>query len=343
MTIDYKLHDGAPSSQVAPSHRAPSSVAPTSVQGSREKFRQEVVEGLTGPLKTLSPKWFYDRTGSALFDSICEQSEYYVTRTELSIVELHARGMVDRWGSSVRVVEPGAGSSTKTRLLLKALGPSRTASYVPVDISREHLTATAERLKREIPWLKVSPVCADFTADMPIPSSDEAGRTVVYFPGSTIGNFEPREAERLLARFRRAAGSNGLVVVGVDLKKDPALLHAAYNDHRGVTAAFNKNVLARMNRELDGDIDPESFAHYAFYEPRHGRMEMHLVSRTAQEIHVAGRRFHFDEGESIRTECSYKHDLRSFEQLARTAGLTQTAAWLDGERHFAVLELSPVR
>ena len=318
--------------------------ATSPVESARERFRADTLEGLARNPKRLAPKYFYDRAGSQLFDEICELPEYYVTRAETSIMEARAHEMVASWGPRVRVVEPGAGSFTKTRLVLEALGPARCVEYVPVDISREHLGHAASQLRADYPWLEVTPVAADFSVELPIPErrAAEGISTVIYFPGSTIGNFDPDEAERLLARFRRAAGPGGAVVVGIDLKKDPTTLHAAYNDAQGVTAAFNRNLLARMNRELGADFDVDSFAHYAFYEPVRGRIEMHLVSRRRQEITVSGRRFHFADGESIRTECSYKYDLPGAERLARSAGLHLLDAWLDDERRFAVLELRPV-
>jgi L-histidine Nalpha-methyltransferase len=309
----------------------------------REHFCADTLEGLTRSPKRLAPKYFYDRAGSILFDEICELPEYYVTRAETSIIEARARELVANWGPRVRVVEPGAGSSTKTRRLLEALGPERCVEYVPVDISSEHLAHASARLRAEYPWLRVAPATADFTVDLPAPSADAGVHNVIYFPGSTIGNFDPLEAQRLLARFRRAAGPLGTVVVGVDLKKDPSQLHAAYNDARGVTAAFNRNLLVRMNRELGANFDLSGFAHYAFYEPVQGRIEMHLVSLRRQTVNLAGREFRFAEGESIRTECSYKYDLPGAELLARAAGLTLRCAWLDDERRFAVLELCPVR
>ena len=316
--------------------------ATTPTESARERFRADTLEGLGRLPKRLAPKYFYDRAGSLLFDEICELPEYYVTRAETSIIRLRALEIVSSWGPRVRVVEPGAGSFTKTRLLLEALGPARCVEYVPVDISREHLTHAAAGLRKEYPWLKVTPAGADFSVELPIPAAEEGVSTVIYFPGSTIGNFDPEEAERLLARFRRAAGPGGAVVVGIDLKKAPATLHAAYNDAQGVTAAFNRNVLARMNRELGADFDLGAFAHYAFYEPVRGRIEMHLVSLRRQEVTVSGRRFRFAEGESIRTECSYKYDLPATERLARAAGLHLLDAWLDDQRRFAVLELRPV-
>jgi dimethylhistidine N-methyltransferase len=208
-----------------------------------------------------------------------------------------------------------------------------------MDIAREHLATTALRMRKELPWLRIVPICADFTMELPLPPSDKGECNVVYFPGSTIGNFDLPEAERLLMRFRMAAGTDGRIVLGVDLRKDPSKLHAAYNDAAGITEAFNKNMLVRMNRELGGDIDVDTFAHYAFYESILGRIEMHLVSRKRQVISVAGRSFSFAEGESIRTECSYKYDLVTAERLAHDAGLAIRSAWFDDARNFAVLEL----
>ncbi|MCL2779008.1 MAG: L-histidine N(alpha)-methyltransferase [Polyangiaceae bacterium] len=307
-----------------------------------QRFARDVFAGLGAPQKTLSPKWLYDRAGSLLFDSICELPEYYVTRAELSIVQRRRREIAAAWGARVRMVEPGAGSGTKTRLFLGELGALRCSSYVPMDIAREHLAQTTSRMRAELPWLRIVPVCADFTAELPLPPSDEDSCNVIYFPGSTIGNLDPPDAEHLLLRFGVAAGPRGVVVLGVDMKKEPATIHAAYNDASGVTAAFNKNVLVRMNRELEGDIDVDAFDHYAFYEPTIGRIEMHLVSRKRQTISVAGRKFSFVEGESIRTECSYKYDLVTVERLAHKAGLSLVNAWLDEQRRVAVVELRPV-
>lgn len=324
------------------------------IESAREKFRADALAGLGLAFKRLAPKYFYDRAGSELFDAICELPEYYVTRAETSIMRSRASEIVASWGRQVRVVEPGAGSGAKTRLVLEALGPERCVEYVPVDISREHLHAAAKQLGLAYPWLRISPVAADFTSDLPLAlttapvaragdvAEASAAQTVVYFPGSTIGNFDPPEARRLLQKLARTAGPGGAVVVGVDLKKDPATLHAAYNDAQGVTAAFNRNVLGRMNRELGADFDVNAFAHYAFYEPAKGRIEMHLVSLRRQVVTVSGRKFTFADGESIQTECSYKYDLPAAEQLARSAGLHLLDAWLDEERRFAVLELRPV-
>ena len=305
-------------------------------------FLRDALLGLSGRPKSLSPKYFYDATGSRLFDAICELPEYYVTRTELSILERAVDRMADRLatgGRRVRVIEPGAGSGTKTRLLLRALGAGRCAGYVPVDIDGVHLAAAAERLRSELPWLAIEPCAADFTVDLPVSAPPTPTRDVVYFPGSTIGNFEPQDAARLLARFADAAGPNGAILLGVDLKKDPSVLHAAYNDAAGVTAAFNKNVLRRMNDELGANFDLDRFHHYALYAPVPGRIEMHLVSAGEQVVELGGQRIEIADGESICTEHSYKYDLRAAERLAGAVGLRLVDRWLDDDQRFAVLLL----
>lgn len=316
-------------------------------RASERVFLHDVMSGLRSHPKKLSPKYFYDREGSLLFDAICDLPEYYVTRTELSILDQHVDAIASAIGSAeepCRVVEPGAGSSTKTRLLLQTLGKERCVEYVPVDIAGEHLEQTAAALREEMPWLRITPCAGDFSVDLMIPESADhpRARTVVYFPGSTLGNFDPEDARRLLARFRRVAGNGGLVLLGVDLKKDPAVLHAAYNDAQGVTAAFNKNVLRRMNDELGADFDLEAFDHYAFYSPIPGRIEMHLVSARTQTVTVGGEVFTFEQGESLCTEHSYKFDLLATERLARSADLAPVRSWLDADSRFAVLLLRGV-
>jgi len=306
----------------------------------RSPFLDDALSGLGASPKRLSPKYFYDLEGSRLFDAICVLPEYYVTRTETAILDRRADEIAARLGPC-RIVEPGAGSGTKTRLLLAALGKDRCREYVPVDIDGEHLGHAAALHRAALPWLRVSPYAADFTTALPTRVEDGT-RTVVFFPGSTIGNFDPADAEQLLRRFGRAAGANGLVVVGFDLKKDPAVLHAAYNDADGVTAAFNRNVLRRMNDELGADFDLDAFHHYAFYAPVPGRIEMHLVSARRQEVRLGGQTISFEDGESICTEHSYKYDLAGAERLARAAGLRPLDRWLDDDRRFAVLSFAPV-
>lgn len=311
-------------------------------------FLEELRAGLAGSPKRIAPKWLYDREGSRLFDEICLLPEYYLTRVEASILRARSADLVqlatDGDRARVRVVEPGAGSGAKTRLLLRALGPERCAAYAPVDISLEHLGASVRALRADLPWLRVTPSCEDFCAPRAARTSPtrDGERTLVFFPGSTLGNFEPADAEALLAGFAQEAGEAGLVVLGVDLEKDPAILHAAYNDARGVTAAFNRNVLARANRELGADFRPEAFAHYAYYAPVPGRIEMHLVSRGRQTVRVGDGHFVFEDGESLHTECSYKWEPRALEKLARRAGLEVRELFCDERRTFAVLVLGAV-
>lgn len=307
-----------------------------------QQFLRDVQDGLRQPRKTLPCKYFYDAEGSRLFDRICELDEYYPTRTELGIMRDHAPEMARRIGPRCVLIEPGSGSSLKTRLLLDEL--QRPVAYVPVDISEEHLRASADALDADYPDLRVIPVCADFTSPFELPPiCGEPSRRVVYFPGSTIGNFHPAAAGALLTRLTRLVGAEGGVLIGIDLKKDMAVLERAYNDAEGVTAAFNLNLLARINRELDGDFDLEQFAHRAFYDREHGRIEMHLESLKRQTIRVAGESFRLNQGETIRTECSYKYDLAAFTDLARTAGLQPLQRWTDSRQYFAVLYLALLR
>jgi dimethylhistidine N-methyltransferase len=299
------------------------------------QFRREVWTGLAFPQKTLPCKYFYDERGSALFESICELPEYYPTRTELSIMETHAAAMAALLGDRCLLVEYGSGSSRKTRLLLDHLRDA--AGYVPIDISRAALTESARALAATYPRLEVLPVCADYTESFELPRSRVAPeRRGVYFPGSTIGNFTPPQAQRFLARMARVAGDRGALLVGVDLKKDRATLERAYDDRAGVTAAFNRNLLVRINRELDGDFDLARFRHQARWNDRAGRIEMHLVSTVAQTVRVAGRPFWFDAGDSIHTENSYKYDLPNFAALAAGVGLAVREVWSDEARRFSV-------
>jgi L-histidine Nalpha-methyltransferase len=304
--------------------------------GAEPEFYHEVLAGLVAQRKRLPCKYFYDETGSALFDRICDLPEYYLTRTEMGIMRDHAGEIARRIGPGCQLVELGSGSSVKTRLLLDALPD--VAAYVPVDISGEHLRRSAARLAAAYPNVEVLPVCADYTREFAIPApSGRAARTrVAYFPGSTVGNFEPAEARTFLQRVAALVGPGGGLLIGFDLKKDPALLHAAYNDAAGVTAAFNLNLLARLNRELGADFDVGQFRHYAFYQPGAGRVEMHLVSERAQLVRVNGDRIPIARGESIHTECSYKYTPAEFDRLARTAGFEPAARWTDPREWFCV-------
>jgi dimethylhistidine N-methyltransferase len=299
--------------------------------------RAEVVAGLTRAEKSLPCKLFYDQRGSQLFDAICDLPEYYPTRTELRIMRDNMTDVVAAMGPRPLLVEYGSGSSLKTRELLEHL--PHAAGYVPIDISCEHLMDAATDLATRFPFLPIRPVCADYTKPFHLPAFDDeapAGVTA-YFPGSTIGNFEPDDALAFLRSVRDTCGTGSGLLIGVDLKKDPARLHAAYNDADGVTAAFNLNALRRINADLGSDFDESAFAHYACYQPRLGRMEMHLVSRRRQIVHLGGGvHVHFDEGESIHTESCHKYTLDSFAALAARAGYRREAVWTDAKSDFSV-------
>jgi L-histidine N-alpha-methyltransferase len=303
-------------------------------------FLRDVLHGLRRRRKRLPCKYFYDAAGSALFDRICELDEYYLTRCELDLLRRHAAEMAEAAGPGAVLIEYGSGSSLKTRLLLDRL--REPAAYVPVDISGDHLNRSAARLRRRYPALPVLPVAADFTQPFELPSLPPVvGRRVVLFSGSTIGNFRPAEAARLLHQMARLCGSDGALLVAADLKKDRAILEAAYNDHLGVTAAFNLNLLTRINRELYADFVVEQFRHHAFYNARRGRMEMHLISLANQTVHLGGAALSFARGESIRTEYSYKYSPKDFADLAARAGLIVERMWTDRKEWFSAQWLTP--
>ena len=304
-----------------------------------EAFRRDVVRGLARSRKRLPCKYFYDARGSALFDQICELDEYYPTRCEAAVLRHHAGDIAAAAGPGCVLVEYGSGSSTKTRLLLDHLhGP---VAYVPVDISGEHLFAAARRLARHYPGLAVRPVCADFTRPFELPPLGRGPtRRIVFFSGSTVGNFRPPEAVALLRRIAGLVGPGGGLLIGVDLKKDRRVLDAAYNDARGVTAAFNLNLLARINRELGGDFDLDRFRHRAFFNERRGRIEMHLISVGPQTVRVGDTSFSFADGEAICTEYSYKYAVDEFRWLAGRAGFTLEHVWTDPDGLYSVHFLS---
>ena len=300
----------------------------------RERFLSDVLEGLTRSAKTLPCKYFYDARGSALFDRICTLPEYYPTRTELAILRRHAGAMAAAIGPRCLLVEYGSGSSTKTRLLLDRL--AEPAAYVPVDISREHLLQSAAALAAHYPRLRVIPVCADFTRPFALPDVPDAARVVGYFPGSTIGNFAPADARKFLADVAEQCGPGGALLIGVDLTKPRSVLEPAYDDARGVTAEFNRNLLRRANRELGADFDLAAFDHRAFWNASLGRVEMHLVSRRDQVVRIAGQAIPFAKGESIHTENSHKYELEGFAALAAAAGFTVERVWTDDAELFSV-------
>jgi len=298
-------------------------------------MRTDLLAGMAGNPKQVSPKYFYDERGSQLFDAICHLPEYYPTRTEIGILQARIGEISTCVGPGARLVEFGSGSSTKTRMLLDHL--RELAAYVPVDISRDHLLATTEVLARDYPDLEVQPVCADFTHDFDLPETRHpARRNVVFFPGSTIGNFSADQAHELLTSMAHIAGPHGGVLIGIDMKKDEAVLTAAYNDSAGITSQFNLNMLARFNRELGADFDLDSYRHRALYNRHEGRIEMYLVSLRKQVVSVGGRQFDIAEGETILTEWSHKYDQAQFSAMASAAGLKASQAWSDPDGLFSV-------
>jgi dimethylhistidine N-methyltransferase len=300
-----------------------------------DSFREAALEGLARDQKEIPSKFLYDERGSELFDKICRQEEYYSTRTEMSIMKSHVDAMVKAIGPRAQFVEYGSGSSLKTRILLDHL--EDLAVYVPMDISCRYLKQQAEELAEAYPDTPIQPLCADYTAEFTLPEPPRpARRTVVYYPGSTIGNFQPADARAFLSGIRSVVGAEGGLLIGVDLLKDRDVIKAAYNDSAGVTAAFNKNLLRRMNRELDAGFDLDQFEHEGRWNPEEGCIEMHLCSTTVQTVEVAGTTFSFAEGETILTEYSYKYTLDDFAALAAEAGFEVDTVWTDEQSYFSV-------
>ena len=295
-------------------------------------FAQCLLDGLSRSPKEIPCKYFYDAEGSRLFDAICELPEYYQTRTETALLAAHAGEIAKLAGPGAEIVEFGAGSLKKARLLLDALAPR---AYTPIDISAKYLAAMTRTLAADYPNLALRPVAADFTAALALPALPGAPRRMGFFPGSTIGNFRPDAAVSLLRRMRQAL-QGGSLLIGADLVKDPARLHAAYNDAAGVTASFNRNLLARANRELGADFDLSGFAHYAPYNPAARRIEMYLVSLKRQSARLPDGMVEFAAGEAIHTEDSHKYSIESFRELAAKAGFSPRAVWSDENRLFSL-------
>jgi dimethylhistidine N-methyltransferase len=308
--------------------------AESQVEAPPSEFARDLLAALATRPHSISPKYFYDAAGSRLFDRICELPEYYPTRTELRILELCAPEIAALAGPGAEIVEFGAGSLRKVRLLLDAFdNPTR---YLPIDISGDHLGQAATALRAEFPGLDVRPVVADYTARVPLPGQAAgSGQRVGFFPGSTLGNLTPEEALSFLQSAARTL-EGGALLLGADLVKDPHVLHAAYNDAQGVTAEFNLNLLARANRELGANFALDQFTHYAFYNAPRQRIEMHLVSRERQAVTLCGRRFDLDEGESLHTENSYKFTVDGLRLLAQRAGFRPGPVWTDPQRLFSV-------
>jgi dimethylhistidine N-methyltransferase len=307
-------------------------------EDARAAFARDVVSGLTAARKVLRPKYFYDAEGSRLFEEITQIPEYYPTRTEIGILEKFGKDIAQLIPAGGALIEFGSGSSVKIRTILRAL--DKLEVYVPVDISADFLVGEAAALQRDFPNVRVLPVAADFTRPFALPAAVARRPRVGFFPGSTIGNFEPGEAENFLRHAARILGHGAHFIVGVDLIKDVDVLHAAYNDAAGVTARFNLNLLVRINRELGANFDLDAFEHRAAFNEKRSRIEMHLVSRARQRVSIGGRKIEFEPGETIHTECSYKYTLSSFGTLARRAGWTPVQSWTDERGYFSVHALA---
>jgi dimethylhistidine N-methyltransferase len=300
-----------------------------------EEFRADVLAGLSKHSRTLPYKYFYDARGSELFQKICELPEYYLTRTELRILRRYAGEMAKAVGPGIALIGLGTGAGTKTRILLEKL--ETPVAYVPVDISKEQLQRSTKLFRKIFAGLEILPVCADYLEPVKLPApSQTPARKVVYFPGSTIGNFEPAAASKFLRRISKYLGAGGGLLIGVDLAKDRSVLERAYNDSAGVTAQFNLNLLVRANRELGGDFELEQWRHEAVYNSDEGRIEIYLVSEGDQTVHVCGQAFDFAAGEKITTEYSYKYTPEGFTKLAAAAGFAFGRMWTDDARLFGV-------
>ncbi|WP_240894708.1 L-histidine N(alpha)-methyltransferase [Fodinibius halophilus] len=304
------------------------------VLASRESMRTEVLEGLQQQQKELPAKLFYDEKGSELFEQITYLDEYYLTRTERAILQENIEEISEQVGPKPMLIELGSGSSSKTRLLFEKL--SSIAAYVPVDISEEYLLKVVNSLRMEYPKISIIPVFADYTSEFDLPDlGDSYEKQLVFFPGSTIGNFRPAEAKSFLSALASVTDEDSAMLIGVDLKKDKGILERAYNDKQGITAAFNKNMLARINRELGADFDIDAFKHHAFYDEEQGRIEMHLVSQKEQSVTIGDKQFHFEDGESIHTENSYKYSLADFENLVDDWYAVEEV-WTDEQEYFSI-------
>lgn len=295
----------------------------------------EIIHGLSQSEKMISPKYFYDERGSQLFEEITRLPEYYPTETELGIMRAHVDEIASLAGKHASLIEFGSGSSLKTRVLLEHM--DELAAYVPVDISEDHLLDSARQIRAEFPGLEVLPVVADFTQPFQLPSpAIMPVRNIVYFPGSTIGNFTDDAAHELLRVMHQEAGEDGALLIGVDLQKDPDIIRRAYNDSAGVTAEFNLNMLRHLNREFDADFDLDAYEHSAEYNENEGRVELRLISEQDQEVTVGDATFWIDKDEAILTEYSHKYTLEGFAAMAEAAGFRVARVWMDAERLFSV-------
>lgn len=300
-------------------------------------FQEDIIRGLSAPEPYILPKYFYDEAGSRLFEEICNTQEYYPTRTEVSIIRENIENIVETLGKNCLLIEPGSGDSYKVRLLLDALRP---ITYFPIDISKRYLEGEAQKLAAEFTWLNVHAVCADFTGKLELPYQVESTNKVAFFPGSTIGNFLPDQAIMVLDEIRMMVGNGGGLLIGVDLQKEASILNAAYNDKKGFTEQFNKNLLVRINRELGADFEIEQYQHSAFFNEEQHRIEMHLVSLKDQRVKIDEHEFHFAKDQSIVTEYSHKYTIERFQQMAGKAGFKCIKSWQDKDKLFSVFYLS---
>ena len=303
------------------------------LHSTRNEFASDVLKVLSERPASIPPKYFYDAKGSQLFDAITELPEYYPTRTEIGLLSANAAQIAQHIGTGSLLVEPGGGSCAKVHILLEGLKP---CAYVPMDISKDHLQLAAEELALAFPWLEIHAACTDFTQEMRLPPSAPEGTHVAFFPGSSIGNFDPDGAVDFLQAIAELVGQGGYLLIGVDLKKERSILEAAYNDSAGVTALFNLNLLVRINAELGADFDLSKWQHKALYNETVGRIEMHLVSQQQQTVNINGHSFSFAEGETIHTENSYKYTSDEFITLAARAGFQSDALWVDENNLFSV-------
>jgi dimethylhistidine N-methyltransferase len=313
-----------------PNHGAVAEIA-----SARSSFLAETIAGLSQSPRRLPCKFFYDERGAQLFQKICNLREYYITRTELQILRLHGAEMADVLGENIELIGLGTGAGTKTKILLEEL--RHPAVYIPIDISNEQLKKSTRRFRQMFPKLEILPIATDYLEpfELPLPRKPSS-RSVVYFPGSTIGNFEPNGATKFLRRLIDLCGQDGGLLIGVDLQKDKGIIEAAYNDSLGVTAQFNLNLLEHANRELGADFDLNNWRHSAVYNSDEGRIEMYLISESDQRVHLEGRPFDFEAGEKILTEYSYKHTPEGFAALAHKAGFEFKKIWTDDAGLFGV-------
>ena len=302
-------------------------------QPKQASFIDEVIQGMQQTPRKLEPKFFYDERGSQLFDAICDTEEYYPTKTEMAILKQNIDEIAGYIGEKCLLIEPGSGSSQKVRIMLDEVNPR---AYMPLDISKDYLCYAANNIAEEFPWLEVHAACVDYTSPFLLPCCHEDARKVAFFPGSSIGNFDPEQAVTFLKNIALLIDTSGGLLIGVDLKKETKILNAAYNDEAGITAEFNKNLLTRIRNELDADIDNTKFKHHAFYNEKMGRIEMHLVCKEDHTLSIDGHEFEFLKDESIHTESSYKYTIPEFQHLARKAGFIAQKVWTDSKGLFSV-------